>query len=132
MARGSGLGGLLAILGLALIFSGPRKKPYSPGGYSYYQSTGIMPHVRVIQEMTEENPQVGEDLARARTLWPVYPQVTTKTRIDPRTPQYQEVLEEKYPEELEATRVAYQATRKAIGLREYHAPPMPRTSRGRR
>jgi len=126
MARGSGLGGLLALLGLALIFgSGPRKKAFAPGGYSYWSRTGILPHTRVIEERG-----LGGEMEEV--VWPDYPQVTAETRLDPRTPNYQVRLAQKYPEELAQTRQAYAKTRKILGLRDYDAPPMPRESRGRR
>lgn len=125
MGRGSGLGGLIAILGLAFLFSSRRKNGFLPGGYTYYRYTGILPHTRVIEEsgIVEEMEAIE---------WPEYPQVTAETRLDPRTPNYEVELARKYPEELAQTREAYAETRRVLGLRDYEAPPMPRTSRGRR
>lgn len=127
MGKGSGAG--LGILLLAVLFlMKPKKTSFQPGGYEYYSRTHIMPHERVIVER-----EIQEPMAQVSTLWPKYPQVSKQhPRIPPTTVDYEEALASKYPDELEATRVAYHATRKVLGLREYTAPPMPRTSRGRR
>jgi len=107
MGRGSGAG--LAILGLVLLLGlKPRKETFI--SRTYYHRT-ISPRL---------------------PSFPDYPQVSaTRPRIDPTTVDYEEALAEKYSDELEATRVAYRATRKVLGLRQYTAPPMPRTSRRR-
>lgn len=81
-----------------------------------------LPHIAIIRERGYIMP-----------TFPDYPQVKgARPRIDPTTVDYEEALASKYPDELEATRVSYHATRKILGLRQYTAPPMPRTSRGRR
>lgn len=119
MAKDSSLG-ILAILGLAMVLLS-KKTAFQPGGYSYFQLTGILPHERIITERKIVMP-----------TFPDYPQVNgAGPRLDPTRVDYEEALAEKYPDELEATRVSYQATRKVLGLRQYTAPPMPITSRGR-
>ena len=114
MGRDSGavLGGLL----LLAVFLGRTRKRFQPSGWP------TLPHRQIIIERGVTMP-----------TFPDYPQVSiSRPRIDPTTVDYEEALAEKYPDELEATRVAYTATRKVLGLRQYTAPPMPRTSRGRR
>lgn len=110
MGRSSGIGGLIAILALAFLFGRPRERTFISASYFHRTFAPTLP------------------------TFPDYPQVTingARPRIDPTTVDYEEALASKYPDELEATRVSYAATRKVLGLRQYTAPPMPKTSRRR-
>lgn len=108
MGQSSGMGGLIAILALAFLFGKPKERTFISA--SYYHRT----------------------IAPTLPTFPDYPQVNgAGPRLDPTRVDYEEALASKYPDELEATRVSYHATRKVLGLRQYTAPPMPRTSRRR-
>jgi len=127
MGNGKGLGGLIVLLGLAFLFSQPSKGEITPSGwYERRIRERIiereLPHVRIIRERGIVMP-----------TFPTYPQVNgAGPRIDPTIVDYEEALAAKYPDELEATRVSYAATRKVLGLRQYTAPPLPRTAGGLR
>ncbi|GAH93520.1 unnamed protein product [marine sediment metagenome] len=83
----------------------------------------VLPHEVFIAK------KVAVDPTFEMPIFPVYPQVTPeRPRIDPKRVHYEEALAEKYPEELEATREAYVATRKILGLREEVIPPMPKVT----
>ncbi|MBA7650258.1 hypothetical protein ES703_58061 [subsurface metagenome] len=85
--------------------------------------TPILPHKVFIAK------KIAVDPTFEMPIFPVYPQVTpARPRIDPKIEHYEEALAEKYPEELEATREAYVATRKILGLREEVIPPMPKVT----
>jgi len=126
MGRGSGVG-LALLAGILLLTLKPRRNGITPTGW----------YGRRIRERIVNGELPHEVLVEARGItmptFPDYPQVNgAGPRIDPTTVDYEEALASKYPDELEATRVSYRATRKILGLRQYTAPPMPRTSRGRR
>ena len=124
MARNGGLGALLAIIGLAFIFSQPRAPGIQPVGW----------HRQIIRERIVNGELPHEIIIKARGLTMpahiVYPQVNDVGRLPPQTPDYEKELEKKYPVLLEQTRVRYAKTRKILGLREYVAPPMPREAGG--